>query len=75
MVSTQQLDLMDDPIGHLDRDLLSRDRMIRPETTFPIRQPQDTYDVFRSIYGSPVYRGALNDFDNERLFGKFSIHI
>ena len=60
---------MDDPNAHLDRELLSRDRMIWPEADHPIREPQDTFEVFRSIYGQPVRRGARNDFDNPRLFG------
>ena len=61
---------MDDPIAHLDRNLLSRDQMVRPETNFPMREPRDTFEQFRSIYGSIVRRGTVNDFDNERLFGK-----
>ena len=64
---------MDDPLGHLDRSLLSRDRMIRPDTDFPLRNPTDTFERFRSIYGSAVDRGALDDFDNERLFGEYPL--
>ena len=62
---------MDDPIGHLDRDLLSRDRMVRPTTRFPMRESRDTFETFRSIYGRSVRRGELDDFDNERLYGNF----
>ena len=64
---------MDDPLGHLDRDLLSRDRMVRPDTNFPMREPRDTFERFRGIYGGIVSRGHVNDFDNPRLFGKFDI--
>ena len=63
---------MDNPIGHLDRELLSPDNMVRPSTSHPLRLPGDTFDRFRSIYGQLVIRGARNEFDNPRLFGMYS---
>ena len=62
---------MDNPNAHLDRELLSRDRMIRPDAEHPIREPTDDFETFRSIYGQAVRRGARNEFDNSRLYGTF----
>ena len=65
---------MDDSSQHVDRRLLDPSTFVRPESTVPLRHPNQTFKEFNSNSGTVVTQGSSDhQFDNPRIFSKYRI--
>ena len=71
MVTSAQLDYMDNPLSQVEHRLLNPDTFVRPAHRYPLRYPGDDFTVFTDSYGQRHNAGSDDHhFDNARVFGK-----
>ena len=70
MVTSAQLDFMDNPLSQVDHRLLNPDTHVRPTHRYPLRYPGDNFTVFTDSTGARHREGQDDhQFSNPRIFG------